>query len=87
MPASMLLFALALDPVCRWFVAAGPPRFGLSGYADDLRFLLTDLFSDLIPVFRKLCSLADAIGLELHFGKCMLLMGAYGDEARIRALL
>eukprot|EP00959_Pyramimonas_sp_CCMP1952_P234425 4898438-Pyramimonas_sp.AAC.1 len=86
-PASMLVFALALDPVCRWLVATGPPRFGLPGYADDVRFLMTNLFSDLVPVFLKLCVLADAIGLELHFGKCIILLGAYGNDARTRALL
>eukprot|EP00959_Pyramimonas_sp_CCMP1952_P084506 1767685-Pyramimonas_sp.AAC.1 len=63
----MLLFALALDPVCQWLLVVGPPRFGFSGYADDFWFCLANLSSNFLPVFERISLLADAVGSELHY--------------------
>eukprot|EP00959_Pyramimonas_sp_CCMP1952_P415598 8708257-Pyramimonas_sp.AAC.1 len=61
-PASMALFALALDPVLRWIRARRVDRVGIQlAYADDCCFGLRDVLIDLMPTLLLLDLLSSAI--------------------------
>ena len=52
-PASMVLFALALDPFVRWVMSeALGPGDSLRAYADDLGMVMADVISQL-PVVME----------------------------------
>eukprot|EP00959_Pyramimonas_sp_CCMP1952_P020604 434750-Pyramimonas_sp.AAC.1 len=94
---SMPLFALSLDPARRWLNAASLLGFRLSGYADDSRFWLAKILTDLSPLFDGLSSScgyrACVAHWEMHYPSGLpatcseILSVASISGTRLRALL
>ena len=87
-PASMLLFALALDPVLRWMqlrILHTADR--LQAYADDLGFALQNVFHTLPRLEIAFNELTPASGLQLNSRKCFLIPYSVTDERRLKAFL
>ena len=83
-PASMVLFAYALDPVLRWLrVKIGQHVPLLRGYADDLSFCLPNILTGLQPTLAALKSIERAVGLGLNIRKCKVLVTGTLDPARL----
>eukprot|EP00959_Pyramimonas_sp_CCMP1952_P135405 2833183-Pyramimonas_sp.AAC.1 len=82
-PASMTLFALALDPVLRWIRARRVDSVGFQlACVDDCCFGLCDILIDLMPTLLLLDLLSSAIGLSLNVGKCdVLICGTLNGDA------
>ena len=83
-PASMLLFAVALDPIIRWLHSAVMrPSDTLRAYADDLGFSLADVVESLPRLGVAFHVVARLTGLNLKLSKCALIPF---DEAHISFL-
>ena len=83
-PASMVLFAYALDPVMRWLNYQLTPKITKQlGYADDLFFGIPDIRKHLGHVLGALEFLGPAVGLELNFGKCKVVLCGNLDGRRL----